>query len=104
MKTYRQCCSEVAIKHRLGKSLVTGHKAGYWEEAAEMYAAQFKIKTMKTYTEDQVEGLLKEQRRICEETADYLDYPDQKFFTAGKMLSANQPDLGVISQMSKSEQ
>lgn len=42
MKSYKECCSEVAIKHKLGKSLVTGHRAGYWEEAAEMYVQQFK--------------------------------------------------------------
>lgn len=42
MKSYKECCSEVAMKHRLGKSLVTGHRAGYWEEAAEMYASELK--------------------------------------------------------------
>lgn len=42
-KTYKQCCAEVAAKHKLGKSLVTGHRAGYWEEAAEMYAGQYSI-------------------------------------------------------------
>lgn len=42
MKTYRECCSEVAIKYKLGKNLVIGHKPVYWEEAAEMYAMQFK--------------------------------------------------------------
>lgn len=45
MKTYRQCCSEVAIKYGLGKSLVTGHLPKFWEEAAQMYAAQFKPKS-----------------------------------------------------------
>lgn len=43
MKTYKQCCSDVAMKHKLGKSLVTGHLPKYWEEAAEMFADQFKI-------------------------------------------------------------
>lgn len=52
MKTYKQCCSEVAIKHKLGKSLVTGHRAGYWEEAAEMYASQFKQKTINKSAEE----------------------------------------------------
>lgn len=42
MKTFKDCCSEVAIKHGLGKSLVTGHRAGYWEEAAEMYVSELK--------------------------------------------------------------
>ena len=41
-KTYSQCCSEVAIKHNVGKRLVTGHKVCYFEEAAEMYAEQFR--------------------------------------------------------------
>lgn len=40
--SFKQCCSAVAMKHGLGKSLVTGHKAGYWEEAAEMYVAELK--------------------------------------------------------------
>lgn len=39
-KSYKQCCSEVAVKHKLGKSLVTGHLPKYWEEAAEIYANQ----------------------------------------------------------------
>lgn len=43
MKSYKQCCSEVAIKHKLGKSLVAGHLAKYWEEAADAYANQFKV-------------------------------------------------------------
>lgn len=30
------------MKHRLGKSLVTGHRSVYWEEAAEMYASELK--------------------------------------------------------------
>lgn len=42
MKSYKECCSGVAIKHKLGKSLVTGHKAGYWEEAAEIYALELR--------------------------------------------------------------
>lgn len=42
MNTYKQCCSEVAIKYKLGKSLVTGHKASYWEEATEMYVSELK--------------------------------------------------------------
>ena len=41
-KTYKQCCSQIAIKHRLGKSLVTGHRSVYWEEAADMYGAELK--------------------------------------------------------------
>lgn len=36
--TYEQCCIEIAIKHRVGNNLVTGHKASYFTEAAELYA------------------------------------------------------------------
>lgn len=42
MKTFNECCHEVAIKHGLGKTLVIGHKPVYFTEAAELYAAQFK--------------------------------------------------------------
>lgn len=44
-KSYKECCSEVAIKHKLGKSLVAGHLVKYWEEAAEIYASQHKNQT-----------------------------------------------------------
>lgn len=50
MKSYKQCCSEVAIKHKLGKSLVAGHLTKYWEEAANEYAEQFKM-DIPTYIE-----------------------------------------------------
>lgn len=50
MKSYKQCCSEVAVKHKLGKSLVAGHLTKYWEEAAEMFAEQFKM-DIPTYIE-----------------------------------------------------
>lgn len=46
---------------------------------------------MKTYTRQEVKKLLKEQRNICEETADWLSYPDQKFFTVGSMSNADEP-------------
>lgn len=36
---------QVASKHGLGKSLVTGHKASYFKEAAELYASQFRSTT-----------------------------------------------------------
>lgn len=42
MKTYDQCCEEVATKYKLGTKLVTGHLAKYWKEAAEIYAGQWK--------------------------------------------------------------
>ena len=41
MKTYKQCCEEVAKKHRLGSSLVTGHRAVFFEEAATLFAEQY---------------------------------------------------------------
>ena len=43
MKTYAECCHDVAVKYGLGKTLVAGHLPKYFSEAAEMYADQFKI-------------------------------------------------------------
>jgi hypothetical protein len=40
MKTFDQCCKEVSIEHGLGTSLVTGHAAKYWKQAAELYAQE----------------------------------------------------------------
>lgn len=40
MKTYEDCKKEVAQKHKLGNTLVTGHRAIYFQEAAELYAEQ----------------------------------------------------------------
>ena len=40
MKTLKQIQSEIAKKHKLGNSLVTGHKATYFDEAALAYAEQ----------------------------------------------------------------
>lgn len=42
LKTFKECCGDVAVKYGLGKTLVTGHKASYWTEASENYADQFK--------------------------------------------------------------
>jgi len=42
--SFEQCKTEVARKHGLGNSLVTGHRAAYFAEAAEMYASQFQLK------------------------------------------------------------
>ena len=36
--TFEEAKSAVAKKHRLGNTLVTGHKASYFQEAAELYA------------------------------------------------------------------
>lgn len=36
MKTYKDFCRQVAEKHGLGSSLVTGHKASYFAEANEL--------------------------------------------------------------------
>jgi len=40
--TFEEACSEVAKKHKLGTKLVTGHRVGYFAEAAELYAASLK--------------------------------------------------------------
>lgn len=40
MKSFKQICSEIATKHRIGNSLVTGHKYAYFEEAALEFAKQ----------------------------------------------------------------
>lgn len=36
--TYEEAKHIVAVRHKLGTTLVTGHKAAYFEEAARMYA------------------------------------------------------------------
>lgn len=38
---YENCLEMVAKKYGLGKTLVTGHKASYFKEAAEMYKRQY---------------------------------------------------------------
>ena len=45
MKSYEDCKREVAQKHKLGNTLVTGHRATYFEEAAELYA-ESKVKNL----------------------------------------------------------
>lgn len=40
MKTYEECCAEIAKKHFLGTKLLTGHKASYFKEAAMLYTNQ----------------------------------------------------------------
>ena len=40
-KTYSQCCHDVAVKHGLGTTLVTGHKATYFTEAHQLFINQF---------------------------------------------------------------
>ena len=42
MKTLKECQKEIAIKHKLGQSLVTGHRAAFFSEASELYAQQYK--------------------------------------------------------------
>lgn len=40
--TYNEAKSEVAKKHGLGTTLVAGHRAGYFEEAMELYVESLK--------------------------------------------------------------
>ena len=40
MKSFKEICSEIAEKNRIGSSLVTGHKYAYFEEAAIEFAKQ----------------------------------------------------------------
>lgn len=41
MKTFEECCKEVAIKYHVGeKGLVTGHKFSYFREAAILFAIE----------------------------------------------------------------
>ena len=53
--TFEECCREVAKSHRLGDTLVTGHKRGYYDEAAEMYANQFRTRIQSLVVGDAVE-------------------------------------------------
>lgn len=45
MKTYEDCKKKVAQMYKLGNTLVTGHRATYFEEAAELYA-ESKVKNL----------------------------------------------------------
>lgn len=47
MKTFNECKAIVAKKYGLGKTLVTGHLAKYWEEAAELYLQSNKQQSSK---------------------------------------------------------
>jgi len=38
--TYEECKKAIAVKYQLGTTLVTGHRASYFEEAALLYASQ----------------------------------------------------------------
>lgn len=47
MKTWNECCAEVARKHRLcvkpeDAKLVTGHRATFFKEAAELLIEEYK--------------------------------------------------------------
>ena len=53
--TFKECCSIVAQKHKLGNNLVTGHKYSYYEEAAIMYAELIRAKTLKVAADKSVE-------------------------------------------------
>lgn len=46
-KTFEDCKKEVAQKHGLGKTLVTGHLSKYWEEATILYCKSHDIATLK---------------------------------------------------------
>lgn len=69
MKTYQECCAEIAQKHKLGNNLTTGHKAKYFQEAAKLYA----------------EGVVDE----CAEKAETQEWPDyqgenESFYTVNQ--------------------
>lgn len=71
----------------------------YWEnKIIEAKRSNPKADRIKLYTEEQVEKLLKEQRRICEDVADWLSYPDTKFFVDGRIRNAHQPDLPDLTE------
>lgn len=38
--TYEECKKTIAVKYQLGTTLVTGHRASYFEEAAILYASK----------------------------------------------------------------
>ena len=54
--TWKEAISEVAKRHRLGSTLVTGHKAGYFEEAAELYAQSMISESAKKLLDDILKG------------------------------------------------
>lgn len=54
--TWKEAISEVAKRHRLGSTLVTGHKAGYFEEAAELYAQSMISESAQKLLDDILKG------------------------------------------------
>lgn len=55
MKTFDECCQDVAKKHGLGQTLVTGHRAVYFTQAAHLYA------------NDKLKGLLEVAKQEAEQ-------------------------------------
>jgi hypothetical protein len=53
--TFEDCKKEVAKKHGLGSTLVTGHLAKYWQEAAELYSKS-RLERMEKALDDQLNG------------------------------------------------
>ena len=76
MKTFNDCCQEVAEKYGLGTTLVTGHLAKYWKEAAEMYAKEVAIASLK-YVEDRNDILYNED---CPEHIQYTLIENNWYF------------------------
>lgn len=75
MKSYEDCKKEVAKKYGFGK-LVIGHLVKYFDEAAELYADQFKNNLL---TEDS------ELNRLYEWIMNEDRKPAQTFFTSGNL-------------------
>ena len=53
MKTLQDCKDEVARKYELGKTLVTGHRVCYFDEASELYAQAYHEDKTRALTEHQ---------------------------------------------------
>ena len=77
MKTLQDCKDEVARKYGLGKTLVTGHRVSYFDEAAELYAqAYHEEKTRNTTCDHRYHnqnGRYMLYERYCEKCGKYLE-------------------------------
>lgn len=63
MKSFGEACHEVAVKYGLGKTLVTGHKASYFQEASEIMVAALR---------EAIEKGFEDELQVIQNPADYF--------------------------------
>lgn len=71
--TLKECQSVVAQKHGLGKSLVTGHKASYFNEATELFTQHLAKSIFKESREFIVSALRQEAVEVYKVRAAFVE-------------------------------